>query len=396
MRILTFILLSLTPLLAHPPEFHDDPFRQLEEVLPTPGDTRTASGAPGHRYWQQQADYDIAVTLDEKNHTISGTETITYHNNSPDTLSYLWLQLDRNRHHPQAAGHQSYEAPNFDDLKFDTFRNLLHTPNFDGSYRITSVTTADRKKLPHSIVQTMMRVDLPTGLKPGEKYQLKLAWNFPINDRLKTWARSGYETFPKDKNTLYQIAQFFPRMAAYTDVNGWQNKQFLGRGEFALEFGNYRVAITVPADHTIAATGTLANPDDIYSQQTRDRLDQARSAKKPVFIITPDEAKQAIEIQPGGKGTKTTKTWIFTAENVRDFAFASSRRFIWDAIEHTLPGTDKKVWAMSYYRRATLEPVFHPRRRPHPQRLFQTHLRLPLPHRHLRARKNIWHGIPND
>ncbi|MFK7910113.1 MAG: M1 family metallopeptidase [Akkermansiaceae bacterium] len=350
MRTLTIITLflglaALTE--AHPIEHHDNPFRQLDEVLPTPTDTRTASGAPGHAYWQQQVDYDMAVTLDEEKHTLFGDATITYHNNSPDTLTYLWIQLDRNRHHPNAPGHQSTEAPDFGNLNFERFRMMMHTEEFDGAYKIRSVTDVSGNKIPYIINQTMMRLDLATPLKPGTKQKFKIEWRFAINNRLKSWARSGFEIFPKDGNALYQMAQFFPRLASYTDVNGWQNKQFLGRGEFALEFGNYQLALTVPADHIVASTGTLQNPEKVLSQKTRARLKEAEVAKKPVFIVNREEAETALKNKPGH--TKDTKTWVFHAKNVRDFAFATSRRFIWDAVLHPLPNSDKKVWAMSYY-----------------------------------------------
>ena len=344
MRFIILFIVTLSCGHAHPVDYHQDPFRQLDEVLPTPSNTRAASGAPGHKYWQQQADYDIAVTLDEDNHRISGTETITYYNNSPDTLKYLWVQLDRNHHHPNAPGHQSSESPNFDDLQYEHFRMMLYSKEFDGAYKIKSVTDADGKALPHSIVQTMMRINLPVALKSKEKIQFSITWDFNINDRLKSWARSGFEVFKEDNNALYQMAQFFPRVAAYTDVNGWNNKQFLGRGEFALEFGDYTLAITVPADHIVASTGVLQNSDDVYSEKTKQRLEEASKAKKPMFIVSPAEAKEALKSR-----SKDTKTWIFKAKNVRDFAFASSRRFIWDAVLHPLPNSDKKVWAMSYY-----------------------------------------------
>lgn len=345
MRLL--ILLLLAPRLwAHPDHnYAADPFRQLEEILPTPTGTRTASGAPGRDYWQQRADYEIAVTLDEVEKQITGELTLTYHNNSPDTLDYLWIQLDRNRFDPHSAGHQTREAPDLNDQTYDRFGQLMYEREFDGGYKIASVTDDEGAALPHTIVETMMRIDLPAPLASGARTSVQIAYSFTINDRLKSWARSGYETFPEDGHDLFQIAQFFPRVAAYTDNAGWQHKQFLGRGEFALEFGDYQVSITVPADHIVASTGVLQNPEKVLTEAQRERLKTAETAVEPVMIVTPEEAATAIS----GEAATDTSTWVFKAENVRDFAFASSRRFIWDGMQHRIKGSGKPVWAMSYY-----------------------------------------------
>jgi len=317
-----------------------DKFRQLEIELPTPNTYRTASGAPGHEYWQMKADYDIQIKLDDDKQQISGTETISYHNESPDELSYLWLQLDQNLFDPNSDFYQTSTGgfdKNLNDEEYAKFFN-----DFDGGYKILEVKDIKGGDLPYTIVKTMMRVDLPQGLKPGATYQLRLKWWYNINDRMKVGGRSGYEYFEEDGNYLYTIAQFYPRMVQYNEVNGWQHKQFLGSGEFTLSFGDYKVAITVPADQVIAATGVLQNSEQVLTAKQRQRLKEAETAADPVFIITPDEA-----IKNESSHTDKTQTWIFTAENVRDFAFASSRKFIWDAM--VVKQSSKNTLAMSFY-----------------------------------------------
>jgi hypothetical protein len=327
-----------------------DTFRQLEEILPTPGTTRTASGAPGPAYWQQRADYVIDVSLDDERRRLTGAETVTYHNHSPDELRYLWFQLDQNVFAPDAEGHLIQEAPSFDrgddeDARFSFrgFRRLLAMKTFEGGYDIRSVTDGRGNDLPHTIVRTMMRIDLPQPLAPGESTTVRIEWAYNINDAKAIRARCGYEFFEDDGNAIYEIAQWFPRLACYTDVNGWHHKQFLGRGEFTLELGDYLVRITVPSDHVVAATGVLQNPGDVLDPLWRQRLEVAASAETPVFVITPEEAK-ANE----ASASNSTKTWEFRAENVRDFAWASSRKFIWDAMGVEIEdGTP--VMAMSFY-----------------------------------------------
>jgi hypothetical protein len=319
-----------------------DKFRQLEEILPTPNEQRAASGAPGRAYWQQRADYQIKVELDDAAQRINGAETITYHNNSPDTLQYLWLQLDQNI---WAKDSDSYTTltPTFGDrVPFTTIDNLLARRDFDGGERVTAVRDAKGAPLRHTVVKTMMRVDLPAPLAPGQSFVFSVDWHYNINDQRRIGGRTGYEFFPADGNYIYEIAQWFPRLAAYNDVSGWQHKQFLGSGEFTLEFGNYRVAITAPDDHVVAATGVLQNPQEVLTAAQRQRLEQARTAQQPVFVVTPDEARANEGHKPAGK-----KTWVFAAENVRDFAFASSRKFIWDAQGHNVEGN--RVLAMSFY-----------------------------------------------
>jgi hypothetical protein len=328
----------------------DDKFRQLDELLPTPTDTRSASGAPGHAYWQQRADYKIRAKLDEAKHAIQASETVTYHNNSPDTLNYLWLQLDQNLFKPNSNGRTSATVVSREawaratpetGVKFDAMRTMLESRLFDGGFNITAVKDAGGAPLRYVINGTMMRIDLPQPLKPGAKLSFAVDWHYNINNQKVVHGRSGYESFD-DKNDLFAIAQWFPRMAAYYDAHGWQHKQFLGAGEFTLEFGDYDVELTVPADHIVAATGELQNPDAVLSPAQRERLKQARTAKQPVLIVTQAEAEAKEKAH-----ADATRTWRFRAKNVRDFAFASSRKFIWDAQGYKKDGTD--ALAMSFY-----------------------------------------------
>ncbi len=320
-----------------------DKFRQLEEDLPTPNDARTASGAPGEGYWQQRANYVIDVELDDEKRTISGTETITYSNNSPDELRYVWLQLDPNLFSPDSDAALTTTAPGLGDrVPFRALESLLARQSFDGGVKIRSVEASSGDALDYTINKTMMRIDLPNPLRTGEQFVFNVGWEYAINDSDLIGGRTGFEYFEEDGNCIYEIAQWFPRMAAYTDVTGWQHKQYLGRGEFTLEFGDYLVRITVPDDHVVASTGTLVNPEDVLKPEWQERLKEAETADKPVFIVTPEEAKENEKSTPTGK-----KTWIFQAENVRDFAFATSRKFIWDAQLHDVEGN--RVMAMSFY-----------------------------------------------
>ena len=317
-------------------------FRQLEELWPTPNAYRSASGAPGAEYWQQRADYDIAVELDDENQRIIGSERITYYNDSPDSLRYLWLQLDANLFSRDSDGWASSNAPNLDGLSFKAIRSILHREGFDSALSISRVEATNGNALEHSIVKTMMRVDLDQPLSPGASFEFEVDWSYSLIDAKLVRARSGFEFFSEDGNFIYEVAQWFPRMAAYTDDRGWHHKQFLGSGEFTIEFGDYLVRITVPEDHIVASTGTLQNPAEVLSSEQQDRLAAAASSKAPVFIVTPDEAKANQEEGADGK-----KTWIFQAKNVRDFAFASSRKFIWDAQGYDLNGNSGL--AMSFY-----------------------------------------------
>ena len=319
----------------------EDKFRQLEEILPTPNDQRAASGAPGNRYWQNRADYNIEVELDDQNQRISGKETVTYKNASPDTLNYIWLQLDQNIFAKDSDAQMTRTAPDLLQLDLSAIEQIAKR-EYDGRVTIGGVRDAKNNNLKYSVVKTMMRVDLPAPLISGGTFVFSVDWNYAINNQRIFGGRTGYEYFPRDKNYIYEIAQWFPRMAAYTDVNGWQHKQFLGSGEFTLEFGDYNVKITAPNDHVVSATGVLQNQKDVMTAAQIQRMKQAETATSPVKIITNEEAKTNESSQPTGK-----KTWIFKADNVRDFAFASSRKFIWDAQGHNV--NENKVMAMSFY-----------------------------------------------
>ena len=318
-------------------------FEQLGTMLPTPNTYRTGSGSPGHEYWQQQADYNIKVTLNDQNQTIQGTETITYTNNSPDVLGYLWVQLDQNRRSKDSDTYKTRTTSMRDSLAAKSLQAITAEYQYDGGFKIQKVTDVNGNALAHSINKTMMRVDLPQALSKGDSYTFNIDWSYLINDRMVVGGRGGYEYFPKDGNYVYTIAQWFPRMAVYDDVNGWQNKQFLGNGEFALPFGDYQVEITVPEDHVVAATGTLGNPKEVMSKEAFQKFQQAKSADEPVIIISQEEAI-AKEKNPN---YKKTSTWKFSAENVRDFAFATSRKFIWDA-QGVQIGENRPL-AMSFY-----------------------------------------------
>lgn len=316
-------------------------FAQLGTDLPTANTYRTASGAPGHEYYQQKADYKISVRLDDSNQRIYGEEVITYTNNSPDGLDYLWIQLDQNMRNPNSMTQLSKKSSLKDGL---TPKEALgFTWDFDGGFRISKVRSTSGDSLNATINNTMMRVDLPNTLKKGQKVSVKIEWWYPINDRAKIGGRSGYEYFESEDNYLYTIAQFFPRMAVYNDVEGWQHKQFLGQGEFTLPFGDYEVSLTVPSDFIVASTGELQNAGSVLTSEQRKRYEQARkSYDKPVFIVTETEAKEAEKQKKSGE-----KTWVFKAINVRDFAFAASRKFIWDAMGVKING--KTTMAESFY-----------------------------------------------
>ena len=320
-------------------------FEQLGEVLPTPNSYRTASGSPGPSYWQQRADYVINAELDEQTNRLTASETITYYNNAPESLPYLWLQLDQNIFAESNITDRTKTGALKDSLPaaFLDYYTGVRTTDYNGGYSIKSVRDADGKNLPYIINHTMMRIDLPAPLKTGDKFVFSVDWSYTEYDRQVMDGRGGYEFFPKDGNAVYTFAQWFPRMCVFDDYEGWQNKQFLGRGEFALTFGNYRVKITVPSDHIVGATGELQNPGEVLTVQQLERLEKARKTfDKPVFIVTEDEAKQKETTRAA-----TKKTWEFYAENVRDFAFANSRKFIWDAMAVRIG--EKTPIAMSLY-----------------------------------------------
>lgn len=320
-------------------------FEPLGQLLPTPNAFRTGSGAPGSAYWQQQADYTINVELDDASQTIRGSETITYHNNAPEPLAYLWLQLDQNIVDAESLTPKT-EATTIGILP--STRDLTNVVNLsvpDGGFTISSLRDATGKALPYTVNHTMMRIDLPQLLLSGHYLTFSIDWSFPIVDRMKSDQRSGMEYFPEDGNYVYTIAQFFPRMCSYDDLEGWQNKQYLGGAEFALPFGDYRVRITVPADHVVAATGVLQNPQAVLSATEQERLERSKTSfQQPVMIVTQAEAVQKEKAMSPAK-----KTWEFKADQVRDFAFASSRKFIWEAMAVKIGNRTPQV--MSFYPR---------------------------------------------
>ncbi|WP_334030677.1 M1 family metallopeptidase [Alteromonas sp. P256] len=342
----------------------EDKFRQLDEVLPTPNVYRNAAGEPGHQYWQQQVDYDIDVKLLEGERRIEAKETITYHNNSPDTLKYLWIQLDQNKFRDDSMsaltttfGGIGNRGPATEaasgskpaKLSMGALRRQQFVEDNELGYTISRVEDKSGNDLRHTTVGTLMRVDLATPLNPGKKVTFDIDFAFNIVEEDAVSARAGYEHFPDDEreggNDIFLLAQWFPRLAAYTDYEAWTNKEFIGRGEFTLEFGNYEVDITVPADHIVSSTGELQNPKDVLTKTQRERLKKAEKADRIVFIVTPEEA-----IENEKEGTSKLKTWTFKAENVRDFAWASSRKFAWDARGYQQGGdTQPLVMAMSFY-----------------------------------------------
>lgn len=339
---LSLICLFMPALTWAQQDKHTDKFEQLgPALLPTPNVYRAGSGAPGHQYWQQRADYKIQCTLDDDTQRLTGSETITYYNNSPDVLDYLWVQLDQNMRAKDSDTYKTNTNSISDKMNVDNLEAIIGY-DFDGGHKIQAVQDAGGNDLPYTINRTMMRVDIPKPLKPGEDITFSVDWYYNINDRNLMGGRGGYEYFPEDGNYLYTITQWFPRMAVYDDHNGWQHKQFLGRGEFALTFGDYEVEITVPSDHIVASTGTLQNPEAVLTAEQRELYEESKTADKPVVIVTQDEVEQKEK-----RHAKDTKTWIYHADSVRDFAFGSSRKYIWDAMGVDIDG--RTVMAMSYY-----------------------------------------------
>ncbi len=358
-----FLALPATAAIQQTKGSFEDKFRQLDEVLPTANVYRTAGGEPGHEYWQQKVDYDIAVRLIEDQRRIEASERIRYTNNSPDTLRFLWLQLDQNRFRSDSLAERSgafadpsrrgpkVEAASGDKpprLSLEELRRHQFMADHELGYELTSIRDA-RGDLAHALVGTNLRIDLRTPLKPGASVAIDIDFAFNIVEEDAVSARGGYEHFPDDErpggNDIFLLAQWFPRLHAYTDYEGWTNKEFLGRGEFTLEFGDYRVEITVPEDHIVSSTGTLQNPGEVLTATQRERLEVARTADAPVFIVTADEA-----LENEREGASGSRTWRFEAENVRDFAWASSRKFIWDAQGYRQGGdVQPEVLAMSFY-----------------------------------------------
>ena len=325
-------------------DIFDEKFEQIDEKLPTPNSYRTGAGAPGPAYWQQRTDYEIAVVLNDEDQSITGNEIITYYNNSPSTLNFLWIQLDQNIRAKDSDKYKINERfyPGY-SVDANRLPHLTFDADFDGGFRIISIEDIEGNGLSFHRVKTMMRIDLAEPLKPGSVVKFQIDWKYLIGNRRDDDERSGYEYFPEDDNYLYAIAQFYPRMAVFDDFNGWQNKQFLGQGEFTLNFGNFDVKITAPADHVIAATGSLENESQVLNSIQLERLQSARASfDAPVVIITEEEA-----VLNEGSRSDQTKTWHYKADNVRDFAWVSSRKFIWDAQAVQLD--QKTTMAMSLY-----------------------------------------------
>lgn len=346
-----FILCSLTVVsqeeIDHKGHTNQNKFKQLYDEFATPNVYRNASGAPGHKYYQQQADYSIKVKLtdptDGTNPKLTGSETITYTNNSPDKLDYLWLQLDQNKRAKDS------KTPLIEGDVMDpyyqpaSFTAKFLKERFDGGFNIEKVTNGSGKTLKYTINQTMMRIDLPTPLQSGKKIDLDINWWYTVNEHIPGDDRSGYEFFKDDGNRAFVIAQFYPRMCVYNDVEGWQNAQFWGDGEFALNFGDYDVEITVPKDHMMEATGKLKNRKEVYSSEMLKRYEKAKNSfTDPVFLITQDEAIAKEKIK-----SKEYVTWEFEAKKVRDFGFATSRKYIHEMMAVDVLG--KTVMAVSMY-----------------------------------------------
>ena len=341
--ILPLILFSLFVQAQEKP--YQGKFEQLDELLPTPNAYRTGSGAPGEKYWQQRADYVIDVEVNDETQVLTGKETITYYNNSPETLTFLWMQLDQNLMSENSIALKTKKGEVRDSLPalFVSGTLGVKTDDYKGGYTIKVLKDASGQTLTYVINNTMMRIDLPAPLKSGEQFNFSVEWSYREYDRQHYEERGGYEFFPEDGNFVYSFAQFFPRMCVFDDYEGWQNKQFLGMGEFALTFGNYKVKITVPSDHIVAATGWLQNPKDVLTKQQQERFELSqKSVDKQVFIVTEEEARQKEKVR-----SKKKSTWEFSAENVRDFAFSHSRKFIWDA--QAVKVGEKNVLAQSFY-----------------------------------------------
>lgn len=324
---------------------HGNKFEQLGTVLQSPNEYRTASGAPGSKYWQQKADYDIDVTLDEKNLTVFGTEWITYSNQSPDKLDYLWLQLDENQHDPNSDANYFDENKLTEPVTNNELKGLTQKQKLTElglGDKILEVTDELGKPLRYTINQTMMRVDLPKTLNSGAKVKFKVKWKYIMSNRMETGGRGGYELFKDDGNHIFTMTQWYPRLCVYSDFQGWQNKQFTGRGEFALAFGNFKVKMTVPADHVICSTGEIQNAAQVLSPAQLQRWQKAQTSNDVIEVVTLEEAKAAEKNK-----LTTTKTWIFKADSVRDFAWGSSRKFVWDAMPAFVG--KHKTMCMSFY-----------------------------------------------
>ncbi len=322
----------------------EDKFRQLDEVFPSPNLSRPATGEPGPMYWQQRADYKIQIKLNEDTRSVEGSETITYTNNSPLTLKYIWLQLDQNIFAKESINNLTRPWGGGDSsVDFSTLRRQNFMDKFEGGFQELSIKI-NNKSPDTNLVGTHVRINLEQPLKPGESTSMDIEWAYALVEENAVRARNGYETF-EDGNDIFLMAQWYPRVTVFSDYEGWHNKEFIGNGEFTLEFGDFEVDISVPSDHVVSATGILLNENDVLSPIQKKRMKQARKSEKPIFIITPDEAYDN-ELE---KSTDY-KTWSFRAENVRDFAWASSRKFIWDAAGYKQDSKENPlVMAMSFY-----------------------------------------------
>jgi hypothetical protein len=341
--LLTVFSASAQNIQNNPQSNHGNKFEQLGTILPTPNEYRSASGAPGPKYWQQKADYEIDARLDEKNLTVIGTETVTYHNNSPDQLTYLWMQLDENQHDPGNEVNYFDENRIAEPVTEQALKSLRTKENLAGlGDKIDAVKDEKGNNLPYVINGSMMRIDLPKPLAAKTRFRFVVKWHYKMINRTEFGGRGGYEYFPEDGNHLFTMTQWYPRMCVYSDFHGWQNKQFTGRGEFALAFGNFRVKMTVPADHLVCATGECQNYQQVLSPTEYSRWQKAQAATEPVEIRLLEEAKQFEKSRAAA-----TKTWVFKADSVRDFAWGSSRKYIWDAMPVNCEG--KRVMCMSFY-----------------------------------------------
>ena len=322
---------------------NDNKFKQLYEEFSTPNRYRTASGSPGKDYYQQKVDYTMNIILDDENSRLYGDENINYKNNSPDELSYLWIQLDQNIRGDYNMEDMKTSSGVPEMSSIDSFVEEFTSEKFVGGFNIEKVLDENGRPLRFTINKTMMRVDLPNPIKSGQEFNFSIKWWYKINNHVPSRDRSGYEYFSEDDNKAYVIAQFFPRLAVYNDIEGWQNYQFWGNGEFALNFGDYDVKITVPDDHIMEATGELQNPKEVLLKSELQRYKKAaNSFDKPVIIVSEEEVREKEKRKSNGKST-----WHFVAKNVRDFAFASSRKFIWDMMAVKIGG--KNIIASSLY-----------------------------------------------
>ncbi|OZC04581.1 hypothetical protein BSZ36_04240 [Rubricoccus marinus] len=309
-----------------------EPVKDLFEPfqLPTPNVYRSASGRPGPQYWQQEADYKIAVSLDPSTHIVSGEVVLSYTNNSPEDLDKMWFQLEQNLFVPTSRGASA--GSRADGASLDE-RN---------GYRLGTITVDGRTVTPF-VDDTRMRLDLPEPLEAsGGETEVRIPFSFRVPEGPGT-PRMG--RLDVADGTIYSMAQWYPRVTVFDDVNGWNNLPYLGSGEFYLEYGDFDLALTVPANMEVVSTGALQNPNDVYSREQRQRLERARTSSERVYIATEDEIGQ-----PGARSGMTT--WRFRAENVRDVAWGASAAFIVDAANAPVQmadGSTNNVLIMSAY-----------------------------------------------